>query len=186
MIMHGNRGRKQTPEAVAARAKALMGRKLSPEHALKNKEHGFKKGGVNAFAGRKHTEASKAKMSQSHKGKKLSSETRLKMSIRMRGDKTNFWKGVDWQAKERAGIYNNTYRTKRKGNGGSYSVGEWETLKAQFNWTCWICGKGEPTIKLTVDHIIPVSRGGSSNIENIQPLCRSCNSRKKDRPNPAR
>lgn len=60
--------------------------------------------------------------------------------------------------------------------GGSYSIGEWDTLLAQYNWTCPCCKRSD--VALTVDHIVPISRGGSNNIENIQPLCKSCNSRK--------
>lgn len=62
--------------------------------------------------------------------------------------------------------------------GGSHSNGEWETVKAQYNWTCPCCKQKEPNIKLTKDHIISVDKGGSDNIENIQPLCVSCNSKK--------
>jgi len=61
---------------------------------------------------------------------------------------------------------------------GSHIIGDWETLKAQYNWTCPACGKSEPEIQLTEDHIIPLVKGGSNNIENIQPLCKNCNSRK--------
>ena len=66
----------------------------------------------------------------------------------------------------------------KKNVGGSHTLGDWQTLKAQYNWTCPACLKKEPNIVLTEDHIIPISRGGSDNIENIQPLCRSCNSSK--------
>jgi len=55
---------------------------------------------------------------------------------------------------------------------------EWKELKKKYNYTCLMCGKKEPEIKLSIDHIIPVSEGGTNWIENIQPLCRSCNSKK--------
>lgn len=69
-------------------------------------------------------------------------------------------------------------RERIKKYGGAHSIGEWETLKAQYNWTCPACSRAEPEIKLTRDHIVAVAKGGSDNIENIQPLCVSCNSRK--------
>ena len=61
---------------------------------------------------------------------------------------------------------------------GSHTFGEWQLLKKQHGYRCPYCGKKEPEIKLTQDHIIPLSKGGSDFIENIQPLCRSCNCKK--------
>ena len=59
-----------------------------------------------------------------------------------------------------------------------YTSTEWEELKAFYNHTCLCCGRKEPDIKLTADRVIPGNKGGSYFIENIQPLCKSCNFKK--------
>jgi 5-methylcytosine-specific restriction endonuclease McrA len=46
--------------------------------------------------------------------------------------------------------------------------------------TCAYCGAG-PSQKLTMDHVVPRSRGGASSWENIVTACATCNRRKSDR-----
>lgn len=43
--------------------------------------------------------------------------------------------------------------------------------------TCQYCGSGKD---LTLDHVMPRSRGGSSNWDNLATACKSCNNRKGD------
>jgi len=45
---------------------------------------------------------------------------------------------------------------------------------------CQHCGERIAQIDAEVDHIIPVTRGGSSAKSNLQVLCRNCNRRKGD------
>lgn len=70
----------------------------------------------------------------------------------------------------------NTRRCRKMGNGGSYTEAEFVALCNAYGDKCLCCGRGD--VKLTADHVVPVTRGGSNNIENIQPLCRRCNSSK--------
>lgn len=49
---------------------------------------------------------------------------------------------------------------------------------ARDSWTCQYCGR---TSHLTVDHVLPRSRGGASVWENIVTSCAPCNRRKGDR-----
>jgi 5-methylcytosine-specific restriction endonuclease McrA len=44
---------------------------------------------------------------------------------------------------------------------------------------CHYCGGTFPPDELTMDHLVPVTRGGKSTPGNVVPACRGCNSRKK-------
>ena len=44
---------------------------------------------------------------------------------------------------------------------------------------CHYCGETFPPDELTMDHLVPVARGGKSTPGNVVPACRGCNSRKK-------
>lgn len=54
---------------------------------------------------------------------------------------------------------------------------QWATLQDTFQHRCAYCTK-RCKGKLTKDHIIPLSQGGSHTLGNIVPACRSCNSKK--------
>jgi 5-methylcytosine-specific restriction protein A len=45
--------------------------------------------------------------------------------------------------------------------------------------TCYYCGRKVGYANLTMDHIIPLSRGGRSTRDNLVPCCKECNTRKK-------
>jgi 5-methylcytosine-specific restriction endonuclease McrA len=44
---------------------------------------------------------------------------------------------------------------------------------------CHYCGGTFPAEELTMDHIVPLARGGKSIRGNVVPACKECNSRKK-------
>ena len=56
-----------------------------------------------------------------------------------------------------------------------HSEREWQELLDRHEQKCARCGT---TDRITRDHIVPLAKGGTDEIDNIQPLCISCNCRK--------
>lgn len=71
---------------------------------------------------------------------------------------------------------NNAHKRRDKKMGAVIKREEWEELKDFYGNTCLCCKRTD--VKLTMDHVVPLSRGGTHEIRNIQPLCKSCNSKK--------
>ena len=69
-------------------------------------------------------------------------------------------------------------RARKQTASGSYTAEEMGDLLARQGGRCAYCGTTE---NLSHDHKIPLSRGGTNGIRNMQWLCVSDNSKKKDR-----
>ena len=53
----------------------------------------------------------------------------------------------------------------------------WQSLLSRG--ICHYCGKKFKAEELTMDHVLPLARGGKSSKGNIVPCCKDCNNRKK-------
>lgn len=74
---------------------------------------------------------------------------------------------------------NKHIRRARKINApGKFTASEFLALCNFYGNICLCCWRSAGLVKLTADHVIPLSKGGSNDISNIQPLCGSCNSSK--------
>lgn len=69
------------------------------------------------------------------------------------------------------------YRARRQGAPGRATDAQIAARFAYWGNRCWMCGGPAES----VDHFIPVSRGGTNWPANLRPACRSCNSRKGNR-----
>lgn len=76
--------------------------------------------------------------------------------------------------REKNRAWQQAYRAKRK-SGDGVTAAQWIAILDLYRWQCLACGETE---SITMDHIVPLSRGGRHEPSNIQPLCKSCNSRK--------
>jgi 5-methylcytosine-specific restriction endonuclease McrA len=69
-------------------------------------------------------------------------------------------------------------RAKQLNAGGEYTPEQFTHICEYYGGMCLVCGR---KIKLAADHVMPITKGGHSYISNIQPLCKNCNSKKRDK-----
>jgi len=76
-----------------------------------------------------------------------------------------------WQANnpEKRRAQDHARRARKVGNGGSFTAQEWKDLCDLYDNHC--CYPGCKNTDLHADHVIPLVKGGTSDIGNIQPLC---------------
>ena len=84
-------------------------------------------------------------------GKHHSKESKIKMREANKEEKSYLWKGGIASGENKSGYYRfkAMERVARKKNAyGSHTLRDWQTLKAQYNWTCPCCKKQEPKVIL--------------------------------------
>lgn len=82
-----------------------------------------------------------------------------------------------WRSERNRLRSNNKSKRSRKYSTERISVRSWINILSIHNWSCAHCGvRGRH--KLTLDHILPLNKGGNNNEDNIQPLCVPCHEKK--------
>lgn len=110
---------------------------------------------------------------------KFSMLARQKAKEANSGVRSYWWKGgVSSDKKEYYRMKCIERYARSKNAKGSFTVKEWLELKHRHNDCCVRCGVHESIKRMTIDHIIPLTKGGSNFISNLQPLCQPCNSKK--------
>lgn len=67
-------------------------------------------------------------------------------------------------------------RAVKNASKGHFTVEEFDALCSAYGYACLSCGATDRVLE--ADHVVPLTRGGSDEISNIQPLCGECNRRK--------
>ena len=118
---------------------------------------------------------------QSHprKGAVYSARWRNKPHVRPKWIEKQRLNGIAWRKQHHDLVIARQHaRRNRLRSGGKYRPEHWQAMCAFFNYECLACHEQKP---LTVDHVIPVAHGGRNTLDNLQPLCLSCNSSKQDK-----
>jgi 5-methylcytosine-specific restriction endonuclease McrA len=83
------------------------------------------------------------------------------------------------EMKVKVSLNNRNTKARRRLAEGSFSLGDLEGLRLRQRGKCAACADDLKDGDIHVDHIIPIAKGGSNFIGNIQLLCSQCNLHKR-------
>lgn len=85
------------------------------------------------------------------------------------------WRGANRERRREAWkVYGAARRARKQQAPGDCSRQQWQARWEFYGGKCWVCRADADSI----DHIIPLARGGSNWPSNLRPACRKCNSAK--------
>lgn len=75
-------------------------------------------------------------------------------------------------------VESNNQRARAAGLPHGLTPEAWENVVADFGHRCAYCGRHR---RIILEHVIPISLGGGTIVDNVVPACASCNSKKANR-----
>lgn len=82
---------------------------------------------------------------------------------------------------ELRGKYDRERRLRKFNALGNHTYEQWIARIEFYGWRCKYCKVQLDEKSLTMDHIIPLNKGGSNWASNLAPACKPCNSSKQDK-----
>jgi 5-methylcytosine-specific restriction endonuclease McrA len=145
----------------------------------KNRAQSKKWASENAEKQREVRRKATAKYHKVHKGEPEYEQKQSKYSSVSRVRRAEYNKSYmeNWSKRNRELInqYSRNRRARKRAAEGTISLDVWNRALEFYGNKCLRCFTLE---NITLDHVIPLSKGGANKIENAQPLCFSCNAKK--------
>jgi len=89
-------------------------------------------------------------------------------------------KATEWRKKnpQKIKVMMNRRRARMAAALATLTAAQWAAILELYGNACAYCGRPG---KMTMDHVVPISRGGGTTADNVVPACQSCNSSKNAR-----
>jgi 5-methylcytosine-specific restriction endonuclease McrA len=88
-------------------------------------------------------------------------------------DRARYWRNLEKRRHQ-----SRVARARRSGVSCYLTLEQWKDLLRRFNFRCAYCLKRLTKKNRSLDHLIPLTRGGGNTLDNLVPACRRCNQRK--------